>query len=388
MPIKILIVDDEPDLEQLIRQRFRKKIQTTEFEFFSAFNGLEALQILQNGQEIDIILTDINMPKMDGLTLLENIRALNNPFLKSIVVSAYGDMENIRAAMNHGAFDFVTKPISLEDLEKTINKTIHELDFIKKALENQNAYYALQQELNIARDIQLSILPQSIPLELEQPGYEIAASMETANEVGGDFYDYFKIDDNHIGFLIGDVAGKGVPAAIFMAVCKTTLKATALNGQSTAECLTTANNILVHESICDVFVTAFYGILNIRNGELEYCNAGHNAPLLITHQAIKALEVGNGIPLGFLENFHYSGQIIQLKDKDTIFLYTDGITEAMDSQQKEFSEHQLYQALNKHRKKSLWKMNEGILEEVQIHSHNLLPGDDMTVFSLRYREQN
>jgi len=105
--------------------------------------------------------------------------------------------------------------------------------------------------------------------------------METANEVGGDFYDYFKIDDNHIGFLIGDVAGKGVPAAIFMAVCKTTLKATALNGQSTAECLTTANNILVHESICDVFVTAFYGILNIRNGELEYCNAGHNAPLLI-----------------------------------------------------------------------------------------------------------
>ena len=121
--------------------------------FFSAFNGLEALQILQNGQEIDIILTDINMPKMDGLTLLENIRALNNPFLKSIVVSAYGDMENIRAAMNHGAFDFVTKPISFEDLEKTINKTIYELDFIKKALENQNAYYALQQELNIARDI-------------------------------------------------------------------------------------------------------------------------------------------------------------------------------------------------------------------------------------------
>ncbi|MFT6867319.1 MAG: signal transduction histidine kinase [Cyclobacteriaceae bacterium] len=120
---RILVVDDEPDLEALIRQRFRKKIKDNEFDFLFAGNGREALESLSINDDVDLVLTDINMPEMDGLTLLTNLNE-KNYFLKTVIVSAYGDMDNIRTAMNLGAFDFITKPIDFQDLEVTMSKTI------------------------------------------------------------------------------------------------------------------------------------------------------------------------------------------------------------------------------------------------------------------------
>src|ERR1035437_11203780 len=130
-PINILVVDDEPDLEQLILQKFRKRIGTKEYSFIFAKNGAEALEIITNGALVNLILTDINMPVMDGLTLLSKINELNNKLLRSIIVSAYGDMENIRTAMNRGAYDFITKPIDLRDLEITIEKSLKEIEQYK-----------------------------------------------------------------------------------------------------------------------------------------------------------------------------------------------------------------------------------------------------------------
>ena len=133
-PAKILVVDDEPDLEHLIRQRFRHRIKNNEIIFDFASNGEEALKKLQSLPEgYDVVLTDINMPIMDGLTLLENIKKLHH-FYKAVVVSAYGDLANIRTAMNRGAFDFITKPIDFGDLEATINKTLSELNMIKQGV--------------------------------------------------------------------------------------------------------------------------------------------------------------------------------------------------------------------------------------------------------------
>ncbi|MBO7461071.1 MAG: response regulator, partial [Bacteroidales bacterium] len=120
MAVKILSVDDEADLEALLTQYFRRKIRKGEYEFFFAHNGLEALMILSKNPDIEIILSDINMPEMDGLTLLAKINEMRNPALKCVMVSAYGDMGNIRQAMNSGAFDFATKPIDLDDLSLTI----------------------------------------------------------------------------------------------------------------------------------------------------------------------------------------------------------------------------------------------------------------------------
>lgn len=130
---KILVVDDEADLEVLIKQKFRQKIRQNEYEFLFALNGRHALEQLEKNPDIDLVLSDINMPEMDGLTLLTRISEKNS-LLKAVIVSAYGDMENIRIAMNRGAFDFVTKPVDFKDLEITIDKTINHVNQLKETL--------------------------------------------------------------------------------------------------------------------------------------------------------------------------------------------------------------------------------------------------------------
>ncbi|MRT16497.1 response regulator [Vitellibacter sp. q18] len=131
---KILVVDDEIDLQMLIKQKFRKQIRQKEYEFLFAENGLDALEKLRGEPEVDIVLSDINMPEMDGLTLLTKINELS-PIIKSVIVSAYGDMENIRTAMNRGAFDFITKPINFEDLTLTMEKTLKHAQLLKETLQ-------------------------------------------------------------------------------------------------------------------------------------------------------------------------------------------------------------------------------------------------------------
>src|SRR6187399_522283 len=130
---KILVVDDETDLEVLIKQKFRQKIREHKYEFLFAINGKHALEQLELNTDVDIVLSDINMPEMDGLTLLSRINE-QKTLLKAVIVSAYGDMENIRIAMNRGAFDFVTKPINFEDLALTIEKTVNQVNQIRETL--------------------------------------------------------------------------------------------------------------------------------------------------------------------------------------------------------------------------------------------------------------
>jgi class 3 adenylate cyclase/FixJ family two-component response regulator len=130
---KILVVDDEADLETLIRQKFRQKIRENEYEFVFAMNGVKALEQLEQHHDVDVVLSDINMPEMDGLTLLSKLNEQNS-LLKSVIVSAYGDMENIRTAMNRGAFDFITKPVNFEDLELTMQKTLSHVKQMKETM--------------------------------------------------------------------------------------------------------------------------------------------------------------------------------------------------------------------------------------------------------------
>src|SRR5438105_10964713 len=140
MAEKILIVDDEPDLELLINQRFRKQIRDKIYEFEFAANGRIALEKLEQHPTIGLVMTDINMPEMDGLTLLEKMKAIQRP-LRAVVVSAYGDMQNIRTAMNRGAFDFVTKPVDFNDFELTMEKTITHVNQVRetvKAIQENN----------------------------------------------------------------------------------------------------------------------------------------------------------------------------------------------------------------------------------------------------------
>ena len=200
MAVKILSVDDELDLEVLLTQYFRRQIRKGEYEFAFAHNGLEALQKLLETPDFDIILSDINMPEMDGLTLLAKVNELKNPAMKCIMVSAYGDMDNIRSAMNKGAFDFATKPIDLDDLSRTIEKAIEQVRYIRESQQEHNQLESIKNDLAIAGEIQQTILPRSFPPfpELTEV-VDIYASMTPAKDVGGDFYDFFQIDDERIG---------------------------------------------------------------------------------------------------------------------------------------------------------------------------------------------
>lgn len=131
---KILVADDEADLEMLIKQKFRRQIRENKYEFIFALNGRDALEKMQHNADVDIVLSDINMPEMGGLTLLVKLKE-QNPLVKTVIVSAYGDIDNIRTAMNRGAFDFVCKPVNFEDLEVTIEKAIHSVVELKETLQ-------------------------------------------------------------------------------------------------------------------------------------------------------------------------------------------------------------------------------------------------------------
>lgn len=385
MPIKILSVDDENDLELLLTQYFRRKIRKGEYEFSFAHNGLEALTMLLKNKDYDIILSDINMPEMDGLTMLTKINEMQNPALKCIMVSAYGDMGNIRQAMNSGAFDFATKPIDLDDLSVTIEKAIEHIQYIKTMQQEHNQLESIKGDLAVAREIQQAILPRIFPPFPENSGeLDIAASMNAAKDVGGDFYDFFRIDDDKIGFVIADVSGKGVPAAIFMAVSRTLIRATGIRGVTPSECITYSNDLLAKESANNMFVTVFYGIYNIKTGEVTYTNAGHNPPYLIKADGtIEQLPLSKDIVVGALDDFQFSEETLQLEHGDTLLLYTDGVTEAINVNDEEYGEKRLEETLKDVTQQNCQQIINTVKANVKTFAGEAEQSDDITLLAIK-----
>ena len=385
MPIKILSVDDENDLELLLTQYFRRKIRKGEYEFSFAHNGLEALTMLLKNKDYDIILSDINMPEMDGLTMLTKINEMQNPALKCIMVSAYGDMGNIRQAMNSGAFDFATKPIDLDDLSVTIEKAIEQIQYIKTMQQEHNQLESIKGDLAVAREIQQAILPRVFPPFPENVGeLDIAALMNAAKDVGGDFYDFFRIDDDRIGFVIADVSGKGVPAAIFMAVSRTLIRATGIRGVIPSECITYSNDLLSKESANYMFVTVFYGIYNIKTGEVSYTNAGHNPPYLMKADGtVEQLPLSKDIVVGALDDFQFSEETLQLEHGDTLLLYTDGVTEATNENDEEFGEKRLEDTLKDVSQQNCQQIINAVKANVKTFAGKAEQSDDITLLAIK-----
>ena len=385
MPVKILSVDDEMDLELLLTQYFRRKLRKGEYEFVFAHNGLEALTMMVKHPDIEIILSDINMPEMDGLTLLAKVNEMRNPALKVIMVSAYGDMGNIRQAMNNGAFDFATKPIDLDDLSVTIEKAIDQINYVHQMQKEHSQLESLKGDLAIASEIQQAILPRVFPPFPDiADKLDIAASMTPAKDVGGDFYDLFRIDEERIGFVIADVSGKGIPAAIFMAVSRTLIRATGVRGGSPAECIAYSNRLLAAESVDCMFVTVFYGIININTGDICYCNAGHNPPFILKHDGkVEQLPTMGDSMVGALDGLEYHESTLKLEKGDALVMYTDGVTEAMNIDYKQFGEERLKDTLEDVAMHNCQEMVEAIKSDVAAFAGDAEQSDDITVLTLK-----
>lgn len=385
MALKILSVDDEVDLELLLTQHFRRKIRHGEYEFYFAHNGLEALQVLLKTPDIDVILSDINMPEMDGLTLLTKINEMRNPALKCIMVSAYGDMDNIRHAMNGGAFDFATKPIDLDDLELTIEKAREQIEFIHSSQKEHNELIDIHNDLSVAQEIQLAILPRNFVLNMDNAdNVDIFASMTAAKDVGGDFYDFFPIDKTHFGFSIADVSGKGVPAAIFMAVSRTLIKATGARNIPSNECMKSVNDLLCGESVNSMFVTAIYGIYDMETGLIEYTNAGHTHPYILhADGSVEQIVSHTNLVLGAMEGLTFQSNQMQLQPGDALITYTDGVTEAENSNYDQFGETGLEQTMGSLKGASSRIIVDEINNKVKDFANGTPQNDDVTILVIK-----
>ena len=378
-PFKILVVDDEVDLEPLMLQRMRRHIRSGQYSFVFAHNGIEALERLREEADIDMVISDINMPQMDGLTLLEQIPKVD-PNIRSVIISAYGDMKNIRTAMNRGAFDFVTKPLDFDDLQITIERTVSHLIEWRDALSSRDKLVMLQNELDVATKMQQSILPTKFP---SGPDYRSFASMEPARNVGGDFYDVIPLENGRIGLTIADVSGKGVPAALFMMSSRTLLKGAAIGNHEPGDVLREVNNLLVEDNETMMFVTLFYALYDPHSGLLTYANGGHNAPL-IRHAdgSSTLLPLTGGIALGVIDGIEYEQAEVRLERGETLILYTDGVTEAMNEAEEEFGLDRLAAVLTSHPSNDPEEVNGAIFEAVRAFAGDAPQSDDITCLTL------
>lgn len=243
----------------------------------------------------------------------------------------------------------------------------------------------LRQELQIAHDMQASVLPGE-PFRHDR--MVIVGQMHAAYEVGGDFYDYFEIDERRVGVVIADVSGKGVPAGLFMMISRTLLRAEGLGGGDPGECLTRVNALLERENEAAMFVTVFYGVIDLETLTLSYANAGHNPPFVLRADGtVVPIQPLGDLVLGVMPGIEYTSATTQLSPQDALFLYTDGLTEAFDVNNEEYKEARLIAALAECRGQSAAEIGDSCIADVETFATGAAQADDMTCLVLRIESE-
>ncbi|WP_041277743.1 SpoIIE family protein phosphatase [Desulfotalea psychrophila] len=243
----------------------------------------------------------------------------------------------------------------------------------------------IESELRIAHDIQMSILPKLFPAFPNRSEFDIYASIEPAREVGGDLYDFFFIDENRFCFLVGDVSGKGVPAAFYMAVTKTLLKVVAERGLNPGEILAKVNNDLAEDNDACMFVTLFLAVIDIGTGEVLYANAGHNPPLFIPKGGkAEWIPPLNELVAGAMEDSVYTTKSMTMQPGDTLFIYTDGVTEAMDSKQSLYSDDRLLTEVDRCSGLAAKPFIHAIDDSIKAFTGGAEQSDDITMLAMQF----
>jgi sigma-B regulation protein RsbU (phosphoserine phosphatase) len=258
-------------------------------------------------------------------------------------------------------------------------------EYIESLKNTTAAKEKIESELRIAREIQMAMIPHIFPPFPDLPQIDLFAVLKSAKEVGGDLYDFFIIDGNKFCFAIGDVSGKGVPASLFMAVTRTLVRSISDKEISPAAIVTSLNKSLSSNNESSMFVTFFLGVLDLATGELKYSNAGHNPPVIIRRNGeIAMFEKTKFIPVGLFEAFEYGEEYLQFERGDKLFLYTDGVNEAEDAENLQFSDEQLMAIIgmnsNATPRDLIYKMEESIA----LHVNGYTQSDDITMMTIVY----
>jgi sigma-B regulation protein RsbU (phosphoserine phosphatase) len=244
----------------------------------------------------------------------------------------------------------------------------------------EQALIHLQEEMKLAYEIQADLLPKSQP---EINGYRIAGKSIPAKEVGGDYYDFITIDDNHFAFCLGDISGKGIPAALLMANLQATLRGQTSFGKSCKDRIFFTNNMLFHSTAAGKFATLFYGILDLESNQITYCNAGHNNPFLIAADGQMTNLSTGGIIVGIMPGAQYDESTIAINPGELLVLFSDGITEAINSAEEEFGDGRLTEIVLNNRKESAEKIIDIIFKEVKSFIGSSPQMDDMTLVVIK-----
>ena len=310
-------------------------------------------------------------------------RRITEPVLKLKAGAAKIGMGDLDCSLDINTGD------ELEELAITFNKMSSDLrDYIRDLKETTAIKQRIESDLKIAAEIQMSMLPRIFPPFPERTELDIFASMEPAKEVGGDLYDFDFIDKDRLFVCVGDVSGKGVPAAIFMATAKTMMSGLALQGKSPDEILWETNNYLSKDNDACMFITVFCGILDLTDGTLVCCDGGHNPPLLISGGKIDFLRLPKGLPLGTFPTGRetYRNHTLRLADGDVLFAYTDGVTEAMDKNLALFGDQRLVSVLSEIKgDASCQQFVESVRAAVVAHVGGEEQSDDITMLALKLR---
>ena len=258
--------------------------------------------------------------------------------------------------------------------------------YIKKIVDISSQKERMETELNIATEIQAGTLPKNFPLYPERKEFDVYASMDPAREVGGDFYDIFLIDDNHLALVVGDVSDKGVPAALFMMITKALIKTGTPGEVSPADILEKVNNQLADADINEMFVTVWLGILTISTGEMVTANAGHEDPFIRSRDGEFALKKSpHGLVLGSMKNMKYNNEKIILAPGDLLFMYTDGLAEATNSDGKRWGLDSVTKALNDHKTSSPAELLQEIKTDADAYVGDAKQFDDLTMLAIEYK---
>lgn len=242
--------------------------------------------------------------------------------------------------------------------------------------EEEKAFMKMQQEVRLAAKIQIDLLPQKPP---DIQGYQIVGKTISAQEVGGDYYDFIPMEGQRMAVCLGDVTGKGLPASLLMANLQATLRGQTLVATSPAQCLNRANKLLFQSTSPEKFATLFYGILDFKNHTLFYSNAGHDHPILVSSDRTTSRLGTGGIMLGAFEEFSFEESTVSLNPGDLLVLYSDGISEAMNSKRDQYGDKPLSELVKRHQEYQVGQILDAIIEDVRKHVDNYPQSDDMTL---------
>jgi len=394
----VLVVDDtEANIDILVAAL------DSEYEVSVAMDGKSALEIIVTDLP-DLILLDIMMPGIDGYEVCRRIKS--EPRTKEIpilFITAMSEIENKTRGFELGAVDYIIRPFEVMEVKARV-KTHLSLTLARRELTDQNIILedkvrirteALRQsitsrekmksELRIAHDIQMHIMPVDFPPFPDKPEIDIHAILKPAREVGGDFYDFFFINSSRLCLVVGDVSGKGVPAALFMSMVITYIRSIAKVFDKPDLILDNVNKEVSRGNDSCTFVTVFLGILDIKTGELSYTNAGHNPPLIVSRKnGITLLNDANCPAIGMDDDFTFNRKTVMLQSFDMICIYTDGVTEAFDERRNMFSEERLIEEVSQHVEYTASELADKIFRKVQSFSEKIPQTDDITILNVRY----